>query len=264
MEFLDKVFVVTGGANGMGRELVLQLLDRGARVAAVDINEKALAETIKLAKDNKDKLSIHVVNITDKAAVEALPEEVMKKHKVIDGIINNAGIIQPFIKVDELDYDTIHRVMDINFYGTLFMVKSFLPHLKKRPIATIANVSSMGGFLPVPGQSIYGASKAAVKLLTEGLHSELLGTNVRVSIIFPGGVATDIMKNSGVETTRKKETSKKQKAYKMTPVDVAAKIMLDGIANEKPRILVGKDAKFMDKFTRINPVKAAALIAKKL
>ncbi|HRD39265.1 MAG TPA: SDR family NAD(P)-dependent oxidoreductase, partial [Bacteroidia bacterium] len=70
--------------------------------------------------------------------------------------------------------------------------KSFLPHLLKRPEAHIVNISSMGGFLPVPGQSIYGATKAAVKLLTEGLRSELLDTNVRVTLIFPGAIGTNI------------------------------------------------------------------------
>ena len=76
------------------------------------------------------------------------------------------------------------------------MTKSFLPHLLKRPEAHIVNVSSMGGFLPVPGQTIYGASKAAVKLLTKGLHSELPGMNVKVTIIFPGAVNTNMTKNS--------------------------------------------------------------------
>lgn len=113
------------------------------------------------------------------------------QHGKVDGIINNAGIIHPFLKVNELEYDKIKLVMDINFYGTLYMVKSFLPYLLKRPVAHIANVSSMGGFLPVPGQTIYGASKAAVKLLTEGLRAELKDTNVKVTLVFPGGVSTN-------------------------------------------------------------------------
>ncbi|MEK3683510.1 SDR family NAD(P)-dependent oxidoreductase [Paenibacillus sp. FSL R10-2736] len=121
----------------------------------------------------------------------ALPEQVIDQHGKVDGIINNAGIIHPFLKVNELEYDKIKLVMDINFYGTLYMVKSFLPYLLKRPVAHIANVSSMGGFLPVPGQTIYGASKAAVKLLTEGLRAELKDTNVKVTLVFPGGVSTN-------------------------------------------------------------------------
>jgi len=177
MKVQNKVVLVTGGGNGMGRELVLNLLSRGASVAAVDINETALQKTVELAGSKSDNLSTHIVNITNKDAVAALPEQIIAKHGAIDGIINNAGIIQPFERIKDLDYAVIERVLNVNFFGTLYMTKEFLPHLLKRPEAHITNISSMGGFLPVPGQTVYGASKAAVKLFTEGLRSELLNTS---------------------------------------------------------------------------------------
>ena len=96
----------------------------------------------------------------------------------VDALINNAGIIQPFVKVNELTMEQAKKVMDVNFYGPLALVKAFLPGLLKRPEAHILNVSSMCAYAPVPGQSVYGASKAAIKLLTEGLHSELMETQV--------------------------------------------------------------------------------------
>ncbi|MFA5749526.1 MAG: SDR family oxidoreductase [Bacilli bacterium] len=260
-----KVLVVTGGGNGIGRSLVLNLLEKGASVAAVDINEKNLKETEKLAGDKKKYLSLHVVDITNKVAVEALPEKVISIHGAVDGIINNAGVIQPFIKINDLGYDKVNFVMDVNFFGTLYMVKSFLPYLLKRPEAHIANVSSMGGFLPVPGQSIYGASKAAVKLMTEALHSELKDTNVGVTVIFPGGVGTDIMKNSGAEGTRvEKDDGKKQKAYKLLTPEKAAEIIVQGIQKKKFRVCAGKDAKMMDFLYRLMPKKATKIIADKL
>src|SRR5690554_7737944 len=89
--------------------------------------------------------------------------------------------------------------MDINFYGTVYVNKVFLDSLFKEDDSYLVNVSSMGGFLPVPGQTVYGASKAAVKLLTEGLYAELKDTNVSVTLVFPGAIKTDISKNSGVE-----------------------------------------------------------------
>src|SRR5688572_9968658 len=116
MKVQNKVIVVTGGGNGIGRELVLNLLSKGASVAAVDINEAALQETIELAGSQKDKLSTHIVDITNKDAVAALPEQVISRHRAVDGIINNAGIIQPFVRVNELDYAAIERVMNVNFY----------------------------------------------------------------------------------------------------------------------------------------------------
>ncbi len=225
MKLAGKVVVVTGAGSGMGREVALELLRRQARVAGVDINEATLAETVSLASGTPDAIATHVVNITDRAAVEALPQAVVDRFGAVDGIINCAGIIQPFVRLNELDYAAIHRVFDVNFHGTLYMTKTFLPWLLKRPEAHVVNVSSMGGFLPVPGQTIYGASKAAVKLLTEGLHSELAGTAVRVTVVFPGAVATNITVNSGVEIP----TITGGKEHKTTAADAAARIILNGM-----------------------------------
>lgn len=261
MKVLNKVIVVTGGGSGIGRELVLNLLSKGASVAAVDLNRESLEETKKLAGDKSDKLSLHVLNITDQKSVEALPAEVIDQHGTVDGIINNAGVIQPFVSVNELDYDKIKLVMDVNFYGTLYMTKSFLPHFLERPEAHITNISSMGGFLPVPGQSVYGASKAAVKLLTEGLRSELKGTNVNVTVVFPGAVNTNITKNSNAE--RENDGKENDTSKLLSPQD-AAEIIINGMENNKYRIFAGKDSKMLDIMTRINPEKAANLIADKM
>lgn len=264
MKVQNKVIVVTGGGAGMGRELVLSLLARGARVAALDMNEAALQETASLAGNYQNSLSLHVVNITDKQVVDALPEQIIQRHGSVDGIINNAGIIQPFVRLKDLDFAAVERVMNVNFYGLLYMTKAFLPHLLQRPEAHIVNTSSMGGFLPVPGQTIYGASKAAVKLMTEGLNSELLETNVRVSIVFPGAIGTNIAENSGVSigniSTKEME---KAKHKTLTPKD-AAKIIVDGMEANRYRILVGSDAKFMDFIYRLAPEFAAKFIFKQM
>ncbi|HSM23956.1 MAG TPA: SDR family oxidoreductase [Anaerolineaceae bacterium] len=125
-----------------------------------------MRDTEQLAGKHKETLSLHVVNIAEKESVLALVDQVINIHDVVDGVINNAGIIQPFVRVTDLSYEVIQRVLNVNFWGTLYMTKAFLPLLLEHPEAHIVNISSMGGFLPVPGQTIYGASKAAVKLLT--------------------------------------------------------------------------------------------------
>lgn len=135
MKVNGKVWVVTGAASGMGRELVLELVRRGARVAAVDLNPEGLEETSRLAAAGP-RLSTHVLNITDRAGVAALPAAVVAGHGVVDGLLNNAGIIQPFVPVAELDEATIERVLDVNFHGTLTMVRAFLPLLRERPRRT--------------------------------------------------------------------------------------------------------------------------------
>lgn len=264
MKTQNKIIVVTGGGNGIGRELVLHLLNKGARVTALDISEAGLKETAELAGGKKDKLSLHIVNITDRAAVEALPEQVIAKHGAVDGVINVAGIIQPFVRINDLDYAAIERVMNVNFYGTLYMIKTFLPHLLKRPEAHIANVSSMGGFLPVPGQGIYGASKAAVKLMTEALHSELSNTNVKVTVIFPGAIGTNIAGNSGVGHTLNAPSDPKRQSIKPLEPSKAAEIIVDGIEKDEYSVFVGRDSAFLNLFYRFSPKRAAGFISKQM
>ena len=257
MKLNGKTFVITGAGGGVGRALVLKVLDRGGRVAAVDINEEALRETAEAA-DNSDRLSLHTVNITDVDAVNALADEVTAIHGHVDGLINNAGIIQPFVTINDLDLAKIHQVMDVNFYGTLYMVKAFLPRLLERPEAHIANVSSMGGFLPVPGQIAYGASKAAVTLLSEGLYAELKESPVDVSVILPGGIATDIVKNSEVEFSGGSGDS----SMPMLSADEAADQILKAIEKNKRKVYIGKDSKMMHFLYSLAPKAAIRMIKK--
>ena len=261
MSFKNKVMVITGGGNGIGREVVLKLLKMGAKVVALDISEENLLKTQTLANEISKDFSYFVLDITKKEQIEELPQKILNKHNKIDAILNIAGIIQPFVKINELNYESIEKVMQVNFYGTLYMIKTFLPHLLSNNEKTyISNVSSMGGFLPVPGQSVYGASKAAVKLLTEALYAELKNTNVKVSIVFPGAIATNIAKNSGIEILA---SAKENKFKQLSPVKAAEQI-LKGIEKEKFRILVGKDAKFMDFLYRLSPKRAVLLILSKM
>lgn len=259
MQIKDKVFVVTGAGSGMGRELAKQLAEKGAKVALSDINEDSLKETQEII--GADKSSVHVLNVADKAAVEKLPQEVISAHGQVDAIINNAGIIHPFIPVKDLGYDIIERILNVNFYGTVYMTKAFLPHLLERPQAHIANVSSMGGFLSFPGQTLYSASKAAVKVFTEGLYGELKNTNVGVTVIFPGAIATNIQKNSGLEVPEGAEAAS---AMQMTPADKAASIMLEAIEQNKFSVMVGQDAEQLDALYRANPENAVNMIVEQM
>jgi short-subunit dehydrogenase len=257
-----KVIVVIGGGNGIGREVVLELLRRKARVAAIDLRQDGLDEVEELAGAGK-RLATFQLDITDRDAVDALPTAVADALGDVDGLINVAGIIQPFVRLNDLDYATIERVINVNLYGTLHTVKAFLPGLMERPIAHIANVASMGAFLPVPGQTIYGASKAAVKLMTEGLYAELLDTEVGVSVVLPGAVGTDITANSGVDIPSR-GSSAEESTYKVTAPDEAARIIIDGIEADRLHIYVGRDASLMNKLSRIAPRRATHLIQRKM
>ena len=175
--------------------------------------------------------------------------------------INNAGIIQPFVKVEKLDDNTINKVMNVNFFGPVHLIRYFMEDLTKdRTEQYIVNVSSMGGFFPFPGQTIYGASKAALKIFTEGLYAELEKTNVRVMIVLPGAMNTNITTNSNVEIN----TSKEESNFKMLEADVAAFKIIEGIEKNKFKLFLGQDAKFLRFLYKINSKTAISFINKKM
>lgn len=262
MEIRDHVVVVTGGGNGIGREVVLALLRDGARVAAVDLRADSLAETSRLA-DAGDRLTAHAVDVTDRAAVLTLVDEVVAAHGRVDGLVNVAGIIQRFVKVVDLPYAEIQRVMAVNFWGVVNTCTAFLPHLVARPAAALVNVSSMGALAPVPGQSAYGASKAAVKLFTEGLYAELRGTPVAVTVVFPGGVATGIAQNSGSAIPASGHDTSAMEA-KLTTPQAAAAAIVDAVRTGPYRLCIGADARGLDRLSRLAPRRATELIAKRM
>jgi short-subunit dehydrogenase len=262
MRVSNKTFVVTGAGGGVGRELVRQLVLKGAKVAAVDINEEMLEKTLKAAV-NHENISLHKADLTDYDAVQNIAQKIIDTHLQIDGIINNAGIIQPFVHISELDLKEIQLVMNVNYYGTLHMIKAFLPHLLERDEAHILNVSSMGGFLPVPGQAAYGASKAAVTLLSEGLYSELSKTNVKVTVVLPGGIATDIAKNSGIKGMESLSKNSKAAQSLLTPTQAAEQI-IDAMERDKWRVYIGKDSRLMNILFKFAPKSAIRLINKSL
>lgn len=258
MQIANKKFLVTGAGNGMGREVTLELLRRGATVVGIDINESFLGETAALAGETNTHLTTARLDISDRNAVI----EFSTHHPDLDGLVNVAGIIQPFVRVEQLKSEQIDRVMYVNFFGPLNLIHAFLPVLKSRPEAHILNVSSMGSYAPVPGQTIYGASKAALNLLTEGLRSELSETNVKLTLVWPGAIGTNIAGNSGISMPA--GSAAEAPAMKMVSAVDAGHAMVDAIASNKKRIYIGQDAKMLGRISQFSTDMAAKLIYKNL
>lgn len=254
----EKVFVITGAGGGVGSELARMLISKGAKIAAIDYREESLAKLVQIAGSS---VETFLIDITDPGSINSLPQAVIKKLGQVDGIINNAGIIQPFKKINELSIEEAARVMAVNFTGSFLMIKAFLPVLLDRPEGHIVNISSMGAYAPVPGQSVYGASKAALAQLSDGLRSELRGTKVRVTLVFPGAMRTEIAANSGMRLS--KDLAKKSK-IPMTEPSVAAVLIVDAIEKERPRVFIGKDAKTLNFLARVSPIFAANLIQRQM
>lgn len=258
MQINKKNIIITGAASGVGKELTKQMIKKGAYVAALDINEENL-NTLK-QEINSKRLRTYKVDMGDKENIKNFTEEYRKEFDV-DIIINNAGIIQPFVKVENLEDNIIDKVMNVNFFGPVNLIRYLMKDLTKdRKKQYIVNISSMGGFFPFPGQTIYGASKAALKIFTEGLYAELEKTNVKVMIVLPGAMNTNITKNSNVEIN----TTKEESNFKLLEPDVAAYKIIEAIENDKFKLFLGQDSKFLKLLYKINSKWAISYINKKM
>jgi short-subunit dehydrogenase len=259
MQIADKVFVVTGAGNGMGREVALGLSRSGGHVAAVDLDQVGLAGTSARAHSTGTRMSTHVLNITDRDAVAALPAQILDTHGQVDGLINIAGIAHRFALFADLCPDDLDRVMAVNFTGTVAMCRAFLPVLLTRPEANVTNMSSLSALIPFASQTLYSASKAAVKQFSEGLDGELSETNIHVMTVFPGNVATNLAENSGV-----KMIDAGRRRVHATAPEAAGEKIVRGIAKDRYRLIIGADAHALNALARISPRRTTRLVAKQI
>lgn len=257
MNVKNKIALITGAGCGIGRAIAASLARRGCHLALVDINADSLAETAVQLQDSGVNISTHILDVSDRAAVKALPYEILQHHQGIDLLINNAGIGAggKFQQLSESQFD---RVMEINFQAVVDMTRTFLPYLQQREVARIVNISSLFGLVSPPEQAVYAASKFAVRGFSNALRFELERTKVGITVVHPGGVNTNIIRNallpSGAaadEIERKQRA--RQKLLKMSP-EKAGEIIVKGIEQEKARILVGIDAKVIALIERLFPV----------
>ena len=261
----NSLFVITGAGSGIGRALTLLAINEGANVIASDVNEQSLDETIHLTNDKAEKKLLDVANNTQ---IEKYAEDIIQKYPDVTMIlINNAGVGLASGNFNETPMDDFEWLMNINLYGVVRLTKAFLPHFLKQNKGHIVNVSSVYGLAGMPTNSAYSTAKFGVKGFTDVLKAELLGTNVKVSSVHPGGIKTNIARNSRISVTQnfeeaKKTMSKFEKVALKMPPEKAAQIILDGIKKNKSRILIGNDAKTLDWIVRIFPNSYHKIIAK--
>jgi NAD(P)-dependent dehydrogenase (short-subunit alcohol dehydrogenase family) len=267
LKLKGRTAVITGAAGGIGRAIAVSLARRGCHLALADIDDGALAHTaaeiwgiqaqIKKLHGSIIRISQHHLDVADRAAVAALPAQVMAEHDGVDILVNNAGVALggTFLEVAESDFDWL---FGINFWGVVQMTRAFLPLLQKSEEARLVNISSLFGLIAPPGQTAYCASKFAVRGFSEALRHELAGTRIGVTIVHPGGVATSIAKNARLPgSLSEEELAKRRKFFDSVltmPPEIAGEIIVRGVENRKPRILVGRDAKYAALVERLMPV----------
>ena len=248
---------ITGAGSGIGRALAHQLANEGAAVYITDINEKDLKKVEDELKQKQVNVQARVLDVAKKDAVFEAAADAEKLFGGVDAVFNNAGVSLSDT-VEKMTYEDFEWLMNINFWGVVHGTKAFLPGMLKRGSGHIINVSSIFGHIGVPTQSAYCAAKHAVKGFNESIFYELEGTGVQVHSVHPGGVDTGIVAHgkhintmSGDSDIEAMKANFKQSA--ITTPERAAEIILNGVANDQYRILVGKDARMIDRLQRWMP-----------
>ncbi|HET6841873.1 MAG TPA: SDR family NAD(P)-dependent oxidoreductase [Candidatus Angelobacter sp.] len=260
-ELRGAVAVITGAASGIGRALATELASAGAQLALADVSAAGLEETRRLLGSAAART--YTVDVGDPAAVEAFAAKVGEDFGRVSLLINNAGVALhgTFAEVSLKDMEWLLR---INYWGVVYGCKLFMPLLQREPEAHIVNVSSVFGLIGPPGQTAYASSKFAVRGFTEALRYELQGTNIHVSCVHPGGISTAIADNARLgEKANAQEAAKlKARFKKITPTtpEEAARVIVKGILNNKPRILIGSDARRIDAIQRLVPIRGVSAL----
>jgi NAD(P)-dependent dehydrogenase (short-subunit alcohol dehydrogenase family) len=249
-----RVAVITGAGSGIGRALAYELARRGAKLAISDIDATGLAETAKQVRVIGAAVHEARLDVTDRAAVLSYADEIASEFGSVNIVINNAGIAFTG-DVEKMSFEQIERVMDVDFWGVVNGTKAFLPHLIASGDGHIVNISSLFGLLAVPGQSAYNAAKFAVRGFTEALRQEMLinGHPVHVTCVHPGGIKTSIARNAGAvdgEDPAALASFFDNKLAK-TSAESAAKTITRAIIGNRPRSVVGLDAKVLDAIVRV-------------
>jgi short-subunit dehydrogenase len=262
---------VTGAASGIGRALALELAARGSDLALADRDEAGLQMVAaEIAKAGPRKVTLHRVDIGDPGQVADFAQAAISAHPALNIVVNNAGValLGQFTEIDQAQFDWL---MNINFWGVVHSTRAFLPHLSRQGAAHIVNLSSIFGIVAPPGQTAYAAAKFAVRGFSESLRHELQMANspVRLLVVHPGGVATNIARNSRSGTgladnaQRAEMIDRFDKVAKTTPQAAALRI-IKGIEKNKPRILIGHDARMIDILQRLRPGTYWSVLARKI
>ncbi|MBR0893490.1 SDR family NAD(P)-dependent oxidoreductase [Bradyrhizobium tropiciagri] len=257
---------VTGAASGIGRALAHELALRGCDLAIADRDEAGLqataaeiAKATGIAKVSARKVTVHRLDVSEPGEIAAFAEAAGAAHPTLNIVVNNAGVAL-LGQFDEIEQAQMEWLFNINFWGVVHGTRAFLPLLSRQRAAHIVNISSIFGIIAPPGQSAYCAAKFAVRGFSESLRHELAVANspIKLSVVHPGGVATNIARNSrtgaGVtDNARRVQSIERFEALARTTPTAAAQRIITGIEKNQPRILIGNDARFMDLLQRFRP-----------
>jgi short-subunit dehydrogenase len=244
--FKDKVVIVTGGTEGIGKALVEELIKNGAKVSTCGRNNDKLYHL----KTQFPSAELHtmVADVSNENDCRRLIEMTNKMFGGIDVLINNAGISMR-AEIKEASIEVIKKVMDINFFGSVYCTKYALPFLIERK-GTVVGVSSIAGYRGLPGRSGYSASKYALQGWLEAVRTELLDSGVNVMWVCPGFTTSNI-RNAALNKEGHAQGESPMDEGKMMSAEECAQRILSAIEKRKRTVVMtfqGKRTVFMNKF----------------
>lgn len=246
MEFRQKTALITGGSSGIGLALAKSLSAQGANVWILARHQDLLETALKSIQDARQSPDQNcgslACDVTDEKQVAAAVEQLSQAAGVPDLLINSAGVAHPGY-VEELDSQVFRWMMDVNYFGTVYMTKACLPGMLKRGSGHIVNISSIAGFIGVFGYTAYGASKYAVTGFSDVLRAEMKPCGIHVSIVFPPDTKTAQLEYE--DQFKPYETKAVTGTTKALTADEVANVILKGVARGKYIILPGTDAKLL-------------------
>ena len=244
--FTDKIVVITGGSDGIGKALVAQFLALGAKVATCGRNENKLS--LLAAEFPSSNLFTAQVDVSKQDQSEAFIKQVVDNWGRIDVLINNAGISMRAL-VSEVSVQTLQNVMDINFWGTVYCTKAALASIQQNK-GVIVGVSSIAGYRGLPGRSGYSASKFALNGWLEALKTELYASGTHVMWVCPGFTTSNI-RNAALDKNAKAQGESPMDEGSMMSSEQCATHIIHAIEKRKRSLVLtftGKRTVFMNKY----------------
>lgn len=260
--FAGKVAIVTGAASGIGRATALALAKRGCAIALADIDPNGLESIEKELVERGTTVSTHPVDVSSSDQMESFAAEVEAAHGAAHILINNAGVVISGT-FEQQRLEDLEWLVGINYWGVVYGCHYFLPLLKRQEEAHIVNLSSMFGFLGLPEQSGYCATKAAVRALSESLWVELRGDRIGVTSIHPGCIETSIIQSGRIEGDTTRDEIQTLFSRRGASPDTVARAIIKGIEKNKLRVRVRPEAMVADWMKRVFPVSIHRWIAQR-
>lgn len=255
----NKTVIITGASGGLGFAISKLLIEKyDCKIIGIARNEQKIINSMASLGDKKDNFSYYLFDVSKRENWQNFAQKLLESNIKIDLLINNAGFMLPFEKLEYVTDNQIDSIVQTNFMSNVYSIQELLPLLKQSHSPSIVNICSSAGLLAIVGQSMYSATKHAIHGLTESLIQEYKG-KIYIGGIYPGFIKTDIL--SGITLDEK---SKRLINKFMMPLDKASKKIVKAIAKKKKKYVLGFDGKFMGCFGRFFPKTATSIITKVL